>query len=173
MLPLINAFGATAPYWEDRPLIMTPGETKSFPIILQNMVGEKDITLKAEITSGKEIASLIDSNLNYKVPFERKDIEANLKIEIPEKAKNNQEYEVKILFKQTSTEEGMLKITGGVTSSFPVIVKEISENPEIKTKSSSAKIILTLSILVIIIAIIIITIILITTIRKNKNLKLY
>ena len=83
-LPTTTAFGATCPYWSENPLTISPGEEKEISCILQNMLGGKDIKLKAEITSGLEIATLTDSNTEYIVPFGREDIKVNLKVKIPE-----------------------------------------------------------------------------------------
>jgi len=152
-LPIASAFGATAPYWKDQPLIMSPGETRTFPIILQNMVGGKDITLKGEITSGSEIAVFIGKNSTYSVPFGKEDIKANLKIEIPQNAKKGDKYAVTVFFKQISETEGkMLQISGGITASFLVIVKkEISESPQQKTESSSKYFLYIITIIIVLI----------------------
>ena len=102
--PLVNAFGATAPYWKEKPLILAQGETKTFPIMLQNMVGEKDITLKAELISGKEIAALEDPDKSYLVSFGKKDVPINLKIQIPENDEIGKNYTIAIFFKQISSQ---------------------------------------------------------------------
>ncbi len=184
VLLLINfacAFGATPPYWKDRPLIMVPGETKEVPIILQNMVGGKDLTLRAEIINGSEIATL--ENQNYPVPFGRNDIKANLKIKIPNNTKVNDKYQLTILFEQVSQDEGkMLQLSTGITASFPVIISgeeikqkpveekqpsEISESPK-----STAKIFSTI-IISIIAMIIIILIFIISLLIKNHKYREY
>jgi heme/copper-type cytochrome/quinol oxidase subunit 4 len=183
--PLALAFGATAPYWSERPLIMPPKESKTIPIILQNMVGEKDIILKAEITSGNEIATLENPDKEYTVPFGRKDIKANLKIEIPENPKKNK-YQITLFFKQISeNKKEMLQMSGGVTVSFPLIIdnsqtskekittspaspqdKTKEKNPE--TKSDNTNILFYLIITAFIIAISIIITSIIILIKKSN-----
>lgn len=125
---LVDSFGATAPYWNDKPLYLIPGETREFPIILQNMIGGKDIVLIAEIESGQEIAELIDENKEYKVPFGKNDIKVNMKITAPENAKIGDKYEVRVVFRSVSdSTEGNIQISAGVKNAFYVIVREQDE----------------------------------------------
>ncbi|MBA3064798.1 hypothetical protein FP803_05150 [Candidatus Woesearchaeota archaeon] len=126
--PLVSAFGVTAPYWDGNPLIMYPGQTKDFALILQNMVGNEDMVLKAELVSGAEIAALVDEKLEYLVPLGRKDIEVNLRVEIPEDAPLDKEYTIGVSFKQILEDEGkMVQMAGEVGKNIPVIVKSESE----------------------------------------------
>ncbi len=167
----VSAFGATPPYWNDRPLILSPGEEKIVPIILQNMVGNEDIILKTEILSGKEIASFIDSNENqYTVPLGKKDVRANLKIQIPKTAKKGDKYQVALTFKNVPKDkEKMLQLTNAVTASFPVIIEASSQEFQESPKQSKNKPILFSIILVILIAIILVIVMLILIIRNNKS----
>jgi len=126
--PLVSAFGVTAPYWDDNPLIMYPGQTRDFALTLQNMVGNEDMVLKAELVTGAEIATLVDEELEYLVPFGRKDIKVNLRVEIPEDAPFDKEYSIGVSFKQILEDEGkMVQMAGGVGKYVPVIVKSESE----------------------------------------------
>lgn len=126
--PLVSAFGVTAPYWDDNPLIMYPGQTKDFALTLQNMVGNEDMVLKAELVGGAEIATLVDEELEYLVPFGRKDIKVNLRVEIPEDAPFDKEYTIGVSFKQILEDEGkMVQMAGGVGKYVPVIVRSESE----------------------------------------------
>ena len=123
-LSLTTAFGVTPIYWKDRPLIMSPGETKVVQIILQNMVGERDVTLKAELIQGKEIAELIDKK-EYLIPLGKDDIKANLKISISKNTKNNDKYTVSISFTEIPGDKGkMLQIAGSAIATFPIIIEE-------------------------------------------------
>ena len=102
IIPFVSSFGVTAPYWDDNPLIMYPGQTKDFSLILQNMVSTEDITLKAELVEGDEIATLTDTNLIYTVPAGRKDIDVNLRVEIPEDITLDKEYKIGVSFKSSN-----------------------------------------------------------------------
>jgi len=129
LVPLASAFGITAPYWETKPLVMLPGESIDFALILQNMDGTEDVAVKAELVSGAEIATLTDEKLEYLVPLGRKDINVNLKITIPEYASPGESYSVGVSFKEISTTEGeeMVQMVGGIAKYVPVIVGPESE----------------------------------------------
>lgn len=170
--PIVSAFGATAPYWENNPLIMLPGETQEFPIILQNMVGEKDIILKGEIISGSEIAALTPNSI-YSVLFGKEDIKANLKVEIPKNAKKGDEYTISVSFKQIPGEkEEMLQVVSEISVSFPVIIeKEISKSPQ-QTELTSTSLKYFLNIILTFMTILIISIIILVFFlikRQNQN----
>lgn len=160
LIPFSMAFGVTPPYWKDRPLTISPGEEKIVPIILQNMAGERDIILKAEIISGKEIAEILDSK-EYLVPLRKNDIKANIKIKIPEKTKEDK-YIVSISFTEIPKDEGkMLQIAGSTIISFPVLVQKNEQ------KSSKSIFLVSAFILIILIIISIISIFLIKAKRKS------
>lgn len=123
VLPIVNA-GVSSPYWNDNPLIMAPGETKNVALILQNMVGDQDLVLKAELEEGSEIATLIDSNLEYLVPLGKKDIKVNLRISIPENTPIDTEYNIITSFREVKAEKaGMVHLGTRIDKAFPVIVK--------------------------------------------------
>ncbi len=161
LLNLTMAFGATPPYWKDHPLIMSPGEEKIIPIILQNMVGDKDATLRVKIIQGKEIAEILDPK-EYLVPLGRNDIEVNLRVFIPKDAKNNKQYAISLSFTEIPKDEGkMLQLSSAVTTSFPVIIRE----QEVKKQFST----LLISIILVIITTILILIVTLSLIRKKKS----
>lgn len=128
---LASAFGVTTPYWDTKPLVMSPGESIDFALRLQNMDGTEDVTLKAELVGGAEIATLTDKELEYLVPLGKKGIKVNLRAEIPEDALPGKEYTIRVSFKEISTaEEGMVQMVGGIGKSIPVIVKPEEVLPE-------------------------------------------
>ena len=130
MMSLVSAFGVTTYYWETNPLIMYPGQTKNINVELQNMVGGADLRLKAELTEGMEIATLIDPDEEYLIPFGRKDIKVNIKVVIPENVPLEDKYYIKIAFKEAATEEGkMLQMASSVGATIPVVIKSIEEVP--------------------------------------------
>jgi len=164
---LVNAFGASSPYFNNNPLILSPGESKDIEIYLQNMVGDKDITLQAEILLGKEIASFLDTSPNYLISFGKKDIKANLKITIPKEAKDGDKYTISINFKEKKSEkQELLQITGGVTTSFPIIIKELQKSP----KETSTKTFFYLIISTLILSIIIVIVLLIKSVKSRKGI---
>ena len=130
IIPLATSFGVTTHYWDEKPLIMHPGQTKDVDVVLQNMVGDEDLTLQAEITGGSEIATLIDPVNEYMVPLGRKDIKVNIRVAIPENAALEDKYEIQVSFKQIAKEEGkMVQMTSSVGATIPILVKSIEDVP--------------------------------------------
>lgn len=130
---LVGAVAVTAPYWEGFPLIVNPGDVKNVVLELQNMVGDGDITLRAELISGSEIARITDRSNDYLVPFGRSDIKVNLRIEIPNNASLGQKWGVGVSFK-TVTGAGSegVAMGMGIQKSFEVIVGPPQEKPKEK-----------------------------------------
>lgn len=165
ILPLAKAFGATPPYSENNPLILSPNEEKEISILLQNMIGNKDIKLKAEITEGKEIATLADAQ-SYTISFGKKDIPVNIKIKIPRNAKKADKYQISISFTQIpENDEKMLQLTPSITTSFPIIIEELAQSPKISQNNIS----LTIITILIVMLIIIISIILSLNKKQTKS----
>ncbi len=131
-IPLASAFGVTTHYWNDKPLIMHPGQTMDIDVELQNMVGDEDIRLQAEITEGSEIATLIDPDSVYAVPLGRKDIKVNIRVAVPENVALEDSYTIQVSFKQVAEEEGkMVQMTASVGATIPVVIKSIEEVPPV------------------------------------------
>ena len=124
-LSVVNAFGVATPYWDENPLKLAPGESMDVKLNLQNMAGKAgDATLRAKmINSGGGIASLTDSNLDYFVPFGSDDVIVNVKVFVPASVVKGGTREVVISFTQISNEKGgMVSVSGGFTTKFPVFV---------------------------------------------------
>ena len=120
---VVSAFGAGAPYWSENPLYLEAGESENVVLKLQNMVGDEDVTLRAEVTRGGEVVSLTDSNLDYLVPSKTKDVPVNLRIEVPADAEEGVFYPVSVSFTQVAEEEGrMVRFQGAIIKTFDVIV---------------------------------------------------
>ncbi len=128
-----DAFGVSSPYWDENPLIVNPGDTKEFQMILQNMVGGEDITAEAKVNSGKDILSIADQNTIYKVPFGGNNIPVNLKVSVPENAKPGQEFQVGVSFKTVADNSGGVAIGTAVDKGFKV---KIAEKPRVTSQSS-------------------------------------
>lgn len=129
LLSIINvatAFGVTAPYWDAKPLTMHPGETRDIQLTLQNMVGNKDITFKANIEEGLGIAQLTDKNPEYQVPFGVKDVAVNVRITIPADAEAGTQ-QVGVSFNQITEPSGetgkLVQLGGGVKGIIPVVIE--------------------------------------------------
>lgn len=127
------AVAVTAPYWEGFPLIVNPGDVKNVALELQNMAGDGDITLRAELVSGSEIAKMTDKSHDYLIPLGRNDIKVNLQIKIPENASLGQKWGVGVSFKTVTSggSEGVA-MGIGIQKSFEVIVGPPQEKPKEK-----------------------------------------
>ncbi len=137
MTSFVSAFGVVNSYWNDNPLKIAPGESKIVIMGLQNMVGSEDMIFKAEILDdGGGIASFVDRDLEYPVPFGT-EVEVPILVEIPEDTEIGGRKKIVVSFTQISAVEGgLISLTGGVVSNFPVdvVVEEESElySPETK-----------------------------------------
>lgn len=155
--PIAVAFGVTAMYWDTKPLRMYPGQSTDTALILQNMEGDEEaITLKAELVQGAEIATLTDTNLEYIVPFGRKDIYVPIEVKIPEDAPIGTTYTIEVSFVEIASQEGrMMQMTKGIGKRIPVIVESrtpVAEEPEVVKARIPSSIIVLAVIAVIIIA---------------------
>ncbi|MBR9676845.1 hypothetical protein GOV04_01785 [Candidatus Woesearchaeota archaeon] len=120
------AFGVSAPYWDTRPLELSPGQNQEVILHLQNMVGNDNITVIASLNSDPSIARLIDDITQYTVNAKTKGLPVNLLVSIPKKTSIGTMYQVKILFspviEQASSDN--IQIVGAIEKTFPVIVVE-------------------------------------------------
>jgi hypothetical protein len=120
---IVAAFGVAIPYWDSPewyPLKLAPGESKIVTLTLQN-TGENDATFRANLTSGSEIATLVDENLDYSVPSGEINKLVRIKVEIPENTELQARYKITVSFQQVSLGQGgMVSLATGLTASFPV-----------------------------------------------------
>ncbi|MEK6906961.1 MAG: hypothetical protein AABW45_00360 [Nanoarchaeota archaeon] len=165
----VNSFGVSSPYWDENPLYVNPGEIKEITMVLQNMVGDQDMKVIADLDSGKEIASLLDKSTTYNVPLGSSSIPVKIKINVPENAKPGQEWQVGVSFKTIVESSGGVGIGGAVSKGFKVIVKE-----EPKTTGSVLKIaggLEPLTGFLVLIAILIILVLIIKHFHKKRVIK--
>ena len=131
------AFGVTAFYWDKKPLYLNPGESREIQAFgLQNMVGEKDMTINVEQISGSEIAEITDKSLYYNVPYGSKDVYIGMMVTIPPDAKIGQVYSVGLRFKESAGEKQgeSVQTVGGMTNSIEVVVGKRIETSQIITE---------------------------------------
>ncbi len=155
LVSTISAFGISSPYWEGNPITMEKGETKIINLNIQNMVGDEDITVKAEITQGKEIASLKQDTFTIKA--RTSDTIIPLEITIPNNIKEDNKT-IKIDFKKILNNAGGIAMGTGMSVYFDVV----TSNKDSKKNNP---------LLLILIGAIILAIILYINIRKNKKIK--
>jgi len=127
----VAGVGIATPYWKENPLVMQPGELKDVSLNLQNMVGDEEITLRAVLAEGSEIATITDSSLDYVLPAKSADTNVHLRIEIPNDARVGDVYKLRFSFTTvTPGESGALTLGLSIDKSFDVIIGEVREPAE-------------------------------------------
>ena len=130
LLPAAYSFGVTTPYWSTNPLVMSPGQTIEFSLLLQNMVGSENIRAVAKVTYGTEYAEITDKSNEYDVPLGTKDTKINLKVKIPEITQDGN-YSIGI---QVDTipegESRMVQFGTGVQQNIPLQVRNGISQPK-------------------------------------------
>lgn len=129
-ISLVSAFGASTPYWDENPLKLAPGESTIIELTLQNMVGAEDIVLTAKIDNdGDGIATLVDVDTIYSVPFGTEDVKVPIRVEVPETIERGGIRTVIVSFMQvSSTEGGMVGLSSGFTTKFIVNIVGVEDS---------------------------------------------
>ncbi|HLD15546.1 MAG TPA: hypothetical protein VJB94_03120 [Candidatus Nanoarchaeia archaeon] len=118
-----SAMAITAPYWPGYPLYMNPGDSISLNYDIQNMVGEEDIVIEAEITEGSEIASLTGSD-TYTVKI-NDGISIPFTVTIPRDAELGSKYMITASFHSASKDINKpVQLSAKVIKSFEVFIGE-------------------------------------------------
>ncbi|MBI4158998.1 hypothetical protein HY500_01935 [Candidatus Woesearchaeota archaeon] len=126
--PFANAFGVSSPYWDEKPLVMYPGQSNDLQLQLQNMVGDENMKLTASVVEGGDIARLTDEDIVYDVPLGRKDVKVGVRVDIPGNAQLYGNYKIKVQFKQVAKESsGTVGLSGSVVQTIPVFIKSKEE----------------------------------------------
>ena len=120
---LISSAGVVTPYWDENPLKLSPGESTTVQLSLQNMVGNENLAFEAKISGGNEIATLVDSSNLYLVDFGNRDVPVKVMISVPKNAVVGNKYDVPVSFHEVSSGEGgMLRLATAFTTKIPVLV---------------------------------------------------
>lgn len=163
---LISAVGVVTPYTDALPLKISPGETKTVDLELQNMVGNEDITLRINLTDSQGIAS-ISEKTDYLVPKQTKDTKVPVTITIPEDAAIGTSYLVKFDIVRVSSEQGAgATLVEQFNVKLGVLVEEKQEETE---STDNDKGIGKIEVIIIVIVIILIAIVIKTKFLKKKD----
>jgi hypothetical protein len=120
----VSGFGVATLYSDSYPLRMQPGQSKETFFLLSNVVeGDSDVVINSDLIDGDEVASLVNANNRYSVPF-GVELEVPVVVQIPENAVPGTEYRVRAMFKPVPTEvEGVnIQFLVNIGKSFPVVV---------------------------------------------------
>lgn len=125
----VSAFGVSSSVWRGNPLMVSPGGTKVAKLGLQNMVGDSDVTVKAAITLGNEIASVDETE--YLVKAGTKDTEVPVVVSIPANVPVGTNYSVTVSFLTVSKDTGGAVFLGtGIDTTFDVLITAPVEGEE-------------------------------------------
>lgn len=120
---LVSALGLSTLYTDNYPFVIGPGETKNVEVTLSSLEATK---AKVNLTSGNEIATIIDKSDEYDV---KNSVNINIQIKIPAEVAEGTEYTVKLSAKSITPPGGMVSTVGETGISFKVLVKT-SVTPE-------------------------------------------
>jgi len=158
----VLAFGVGSKYWQENPLIISPGETKDIFVTLQNMAGETDLLATGKITTGSEIAWITDADKTYLVPTGGEIIQVNIRVSVPIDAQLGDLKELIISFTTQGTGDGPLSIGSAVEREIPISIQEKPKEVIVEEAGMPAWVIY---LILVIIALIIIIVIIV----KNKK----
>lgn len=149
---VVTAFGVSTSYWIGNPLQVNPGQTKIITFRLENMVGESDVTVKAELLKGGEIASISDELII--VPIGTKDTELPITISIPEGTAIGTKYVVTISSQTVQTGSGGGVILGtGAETAFDVEVVPVPPEPVVVEEAAAGNQVIWITLLIIIVVV--------------------
>jgi hypothetical protein len=136
LINFVSAFAVSSMYWENYPLVLSPGQTITVPIFLQNIAGTEDITVEASITQGEDIAHFLDNETTYFIPLGQK-TQVNISFSAPKDVTTDETYAVIFSFKVLASSEAQpLGIGTSIEKVIPVSIKTpMIENKEGITKS--------------------------------------
>lgn len=121
----VSAFSVGSSYSDSFPLEVYPGESKEVVLSLQSDLTEGDLSVKAIIEKGSEIASIADSSEEYKVIGGSTGTIVKIKVEVPATVAVGETYDVSLLFRDiTPREGGTVGLATGVGRTFKVLVAE-------------------------------------------------
>ena len=159
-IPNALAFAVSTAYWEGSPLKIMAGETKDIQVVLQNMAGGENITVKAKISEGEDIAKISDASDIYEIPLGTKK-EVNIQIKVPENYKIGGKDSIKLSFTTITTGTGGgFGFGSSIDKTIPILI--VNKKGEAKEPTNLWLVVLIIGILIVVIGIIIIFI------RRNK-----
>ena len=133
----VNAFAVSMRHMEDKTLVLYPGESLDFRIVLQNMVGDQDEMAKVTIKEGHEVIRIIDKENIYKIPKGTMDTVVNMEINIPNNASLGKVWDVRFnaqLVSVSEKEGGMVQFSTAISDGFKVRIGPIIETQLKKEK---------------------------------------
>ena len=169
LIGFVSAFGVSSDYWVGNPLKISPGETKTISLRLQNIIGAEDIKVKAILKDGQGIATT--ESKDYLVKAGTNDTEVPITVSIPSNIPLGNAYQITLSFDTvTSSDEGAIFLGTGMDTTFDVLVapaapEEVKLAPAEETKSISTALSWTIGLIILLVLIFVI----IKIFRKKKK----
>ena len=154
LVSFVSSVGVASPVWQGNPLRISPGETRTVNLELQNMVGDEDVTIRAALKRGFEIASTKEKD--YFVKAGTKDTLVPVIVSIPEDIQVDTTYQVTVSFLTvTPGSSGGVALGTGIDTTFDVLVVELPvalapEKPKLEIFSIIAVVIILTAIILIV-----------------------
>lgn len=127
LVSIVAAFGVSSPYWEGNPMNIARGDSRTVNLNLQNMIGDEDVTVKAELVEGEDVTSL--SQEIFTVKAKTSSTMVPLTISMPKDVSPGEVKTVKVEFKTVSSDTGGIAMGTGMTILFDVVAtEEVSDN---------------------------------------------
>ena len=150
LVSFVSAWGIASSYWEGKPFLISPGETAVVDLRLQNLGTTEDVTVRAELKRGFEIASF-DTKI-YTIKAETKDTVVPITITIPlNESFVGKEYVVTVSFTTTDSDRGGISLGISIDKSFDVLVAGVpKEEKEINVVLIAISLLLIIAIIILI-----------------------
>jgi hypothetical protein len=129
VLPFASAFGVVTPYWNERPLIMQPGETKEVSFNLQNMVGETPYNVHVVLMESSNISMLTDASNDYLIPVRTGNTYVHMKVSVPSNAVIGTQYPITLSFTTSASGTEGVSMGTSIEKTFNVVVGQVINKP--------------------------------------------
>jgi len=149
MLSFASALGVSYAYYDGHPLLLSPGESATVPVNIQNMIGDQDLTVTLKVTSGNEIAST--SSSSYKIKANTANTFANVLVKVPSDVAIGTSYNVMLVLStvNANNQGEMISVGTALETNLPITVVAPKEQPAPAYDSTTMWIITLLVILLI------------------------
>jgi hypothetical protein len=137
LLGTVSASGVVSSYWlPDRPLQLNPGESKNIQFTFENSGADSDVTIRARIENGSDLAVITDQNMDYAVPINGS-ASINVRVTAPSTASGGYTRQIEISFTpvNTGTKNGQLGINTAFGKQFNLVV--VTPTPQEPSKENN------------------------------------
>jgi hypothetical protein len=154
----VSAFAVSSPYYKGdpgNPMIVNPGESKELILKLQNLGSEEDIRVKAEVTQGADMVTLVGESDIFLVPAGEK-TEVPFLVNVPAGTELEKVFSVSVTFSTVAdSESGSFAFGSRIGQDFEVIAGPLSspEQPELAQETANGMVWILIGLIVLILVI--------------------